>query len=390
MANNKVQLANGTVLIDLTDTTATASDVASGSYFYDAAGVKQAGTLTVDQTYSVTKSLTNVTTTVDDTKVIAGNSFFMDLTPNTGYSIRNITVTMGGVDITDQVFTPGVGERTIVSNGTYTASTEGMSGYSSVTVNVPSESADLGTKAITANGTYNASSDNLDGYSQVAVNVANSYSASDEGKVVSSGALVTQTSDTVTENGTVDTTLINSLTVNVSGGSSPTGTKQISITENGTVTEDVTDYANVEITTNVSGGGSELSDFVLLKEFNNISGTNSVSYALPTNAVSFGSVFIVMENVTHASDWVYTQFTSSGAGFYAPKSTTDDRSYWVYFSSEQTIGGKTAAALYNVPNQTKSSGASVVRKSNTIRIYLYSSSNNFTGGAIKIYGRTVS
>ena len=44
MANNKVQLANGTVLIDLTDTTATASDVALGSYFYDAAGVKQVGT----------------------------------------------------------------------------------------------------------------------------------------------------------------------------------------------------------------------------------------------------------------------------------------------------------------------------------------------------------
>lgn len=41
---------------------------------------------------------------------------------------------------------------------------------------------------------------------------------SDEGKVVSNGALVSQTSDTVTENGTYDTTLKNSVTVNVSGG----------------------------------------------------------------------------------------------------------------------------------------------------------------------------
>lgn len=71
----------------------------------------------------------------------------------------------------------------------------------------------LGTKSITANGTYNASSDSLDGYSQV--------------------------------------------TVNVPQGVTPTGTKQISITENGTTTEDVTNYANAEITVNVSGGSSD-------------------------------------------------------------------------------------------------------------------------------------
>lgn len=40
-----------------------------------------------------------------------------------------------------------------------------------------------------------------------------------------------------------------------SGGVTPTGTKQISITQNGTTTEDVTNYANAEITVNVSGGG---------------------------------------------------------------------------------------------------------------------------------------
>lgn len=72
-----------------------------------------------------------------------------------------------------------------------------------------------GTKSITANGT------GIDVYSYQYADVAvpNSYSAGDEGKVVSNGALVAQTSDTVTVNDTYDTTLINSLTVNVSGGS---------------------------------------------------------------------------------------------------------------------------------------------------------------------------
>lgn len=68
---------------------------------------------------------------------------------------------------------------------------------------------------VTQNGEY--SEDGV-AYSPVTVDVPNSYSAGDEGKVVSNGALVAQSSDTVTENDTYDTTLINSLTVNVSGG----------------------------------------------------------------------------------------------------------------------------------------------------------------------------
>lgn len=44
MANNKVQLADGSVLIDITDTTAVAEDVKAGKAFYGANGAKVVGT----------------------------------------------------------------------------------------------------------------------------------------------------------------------------------------------------------------------------------------------------------------------------------------------------------------------------------------------------------
>jgi hypothetical protein len=78
-------------------------------------------------------------------------------------------------------------------------------------------------KTVNANGQYNASDDSADGYSGVSVNVPNSYTATDEGKVVSGGALVGQTSKNVTANGTYNTTENNEVIVNVpteGGGSS--------------------------------------------------------------------------------------------------------------------------------------------------------------------------
>ena len=104
--------------------------------------------------------------------------------------------------------------KNISENGTYNASSDSADGYSQVTVAVPASAVDSGTKNITANG----NNQDVVGYAAVNVNVPNSYAAGDEGKVVSNGALVAQTSDTVTANDTYDTTLINSLTVNVSGG----------------------------------------------------------------------------------------------------------------------------------------------------------------------------
>ena len=69
---------------------------------------------------------------------------------------------------------------------------------------------------VAQNGTTTAPSGKA--YSPVTTNVPNSYGASDEGKVVSNGALVAQTAHApVTQNGTIDTTLYNSVPVNVDG-----------------------------------------------------------------------------------------------------------------------------------------------------------------------------
>ena len=99
---------------------------------------------------------------------------------------------------------------------------------------VDPESITLVTLNVSQNGTTNAPSGKA--YNKVVANVPNTYGAGDEGKVVSNGALVAQTAHaTVTENGTIDTTLNNSVTVNVPTGSDIT-LDTLNATANGTYT----------------------------------------------------------------------------------------------------------------------------------------------------------
>ena len=187
---NKVVQSNGTTLIDISDTTAVAADVASGKYIYLATGEKVQGT--------------------------ASGS--------------------GGMTVTDVVNSTGTGSV--------------ISGEASV----------LATKSITQNGTYNASSDDVDGYSSV--------------------------------------------TVNVPTGITPTGTKQISITENGTTIEDVTNYASAEITVNVPVPSAFVPNVQMAQGVNRV---NTTSYS----AVS-GQTITVATTGTYEVYWTGYRSSTSG------------------------------------------------------------------------------
>ena len=63
------------------------------------------------------------------------------------------------------------------------------------------------------------------------------------------------------------------------GGITPTGTKQINISQNGTVTEDVTNYASAQITVNVSGGGTpSQTQHTIYFEFSDNTNTTITAY----------------------------------------------------------------------------------------------------------------
>jgi hypothetical protein len=77
-------------------------------------------------------------------------------------------------------------------------------------------------EAITTKGGIVSSGDKLDDLPADIATIPNSYTQEDEGKVVSNGELVAQTSATYTENGTYDTTTKNSVTVDVASSSGVT------------------------------------------------------------------------------------------------------------------------------------------------------------------------
>lgn len=188
----------------------------------------------------------------------------------------------------------------IRGKGGTSASLEFPDGFKDAVDAIPTGTTPTGTKTInvSANGTTTHDVTNY-ASAQVVANVPNTYAAGDEGKVVSNGALVSQTSDTVTTNDTYDTTLINSLTVNVSGGGTDTMKQYVENTLTSFTDSDVTELRD----NCFYGSGSELISVSLpnvttLGE-NAFHSSKIANFNLPKAATLYGNVFNDCKNVVN-------------------------------------------------------------------------------------------
>lgn len=203
---NKVVYGDRT-LIDLSTTTLSqASQLANGVTAYDRAGNVITGTASGGGSSTPYVLITG--------EQDAGGGKIVHIT---GAVNETITADSGGGDIDALSATVllDLSDDTVDAAHLISGYTAHNSMGQQITGTASPGTAVLGEKTITANGTYNASSDSLDGYSSVVVNVPT--------------------------------------------GTTPTGTKTISITSNGTTTEDVTNYASAEIAVNVPTGTARTS-----------------------------------------------------------------------------------------------------------------------------------
>ena len=154
---------------------------------------------------------------------------------------------------------------------------------------IPGGITPTGTISITQNGTVDVTQ-----YASADVNVPS---------VTPTGTI------NITQNGTVDVTNYASASVAVPNPS--TGTKQISITQNGTTTENVTDYASAEIAVNVPTGPFTLlfEKTIALGEYTNTSTaeTTDTGFNIRSYEYEQGVYVITCDSaITTSTEWGMT------------------------------------------------------------------------------------
>lgn len=112
----------------------------------------------------------------------------------------------------------------------------------------------------------------------------------------------------ITSNGQHDVSDYATADVNVPQGITPTGTKQINIASNGTVTEDVTNYANAEITVNVSSTGVG----TVLKTYTVENTPTLISLTLTASEIAeYPVIFALYDLTLSARDFMYFNIDTS-------------------------------------------------------------------------------
>lgn len=240
--------------VDISDTTAIASDVASGKYFYTANGTKTLGT---GSGSGGTGQIATGTVIGDDTNIleiscnfapdliyvygdmsgdvanrgmvslmiIKNVALYASFDSSASSSNENVSVLHGitGYNESDTSTLHATYSNNILTINTVSNSLSGKwrSGQvynyelSTIGTGGGSSSPTLVTKEITVNGTYTASNDSADGYSSVTVNVPPSG-------ITPTGSI------NITTNGTHDVTNYASAVVSVSGGgSTPSATQHV-------------------------------------------------------------------------------------------------------------------------------------------------------------------
>lgn len=199
----------------------------------------------------------------------------------------------------------------------------------------------LETLNVSSNGTTNAPSGKA--YNKVVTSVPNSYSAGDEGKVVSNGSLVSQTAHaTVAENGTIDTTLNNSVEVAV-----PLPSGSISISTNDTY--DVTQYASAVVS--VPQGAQVYTGTV---ELNNTS-TSELSIPVDVSAASHFEVIAYVDK---------TGLVSGGTVTYDDEPLCHSEVgtlVWYYLATERMSDRHILRDASNYSNQSRANNVSYLQ-----------------------------